>query len=157
MAAQEYTKHLIECKCVLPQFKQVDPPRWHHFVVFSEIDETGSVIPSFVQCNNCGIIHRVTEVGTSSILRRDDLPSLPNLEEIKSGLSEKIVSILEKYDAGLPIYQEVAFIFFFFLWGRMVILNKEVVDGLMVGKYLLIIGEALWKINGFEEELNKDD
>jgi putative AlgH/UPF0301 family transcriptional regulator len=39
----------------------------------------------------------------------------------------------------------------------MVILNKEVVDGLMVGKYLLIIGEALWKINGFEEELNKDD
>lgn len=156
MAAQEYTKHLVECKCVLPQFKQVEPPKWHHFVVFSEIDETGSVIPSFAQCNNCGVVHRITEVGTSSILKRDDLTSLPNLDEIKSGLPEKLISVLEKYDVELPTYQEVAFIFEHKMWGRMVILTKENLEGLMVGKYLMIIGETLWKVSGFEEEVNQD-
>jgi hypothetical protein len=157
MPAQEFIKHLIECKCVLPQFKQVEPPRWHYFVVFSEINETGAVIPSFVQCNNCGIVHKVTEVGVSSILGRDDLPSLPNLEDIKSGLPEKIVSILEKYDCELPTYQEVAFILEHQLWGRMVILTKEIVDGTLLGKYLLVLGETLWKINSFQEELAKDE
>lgn len=156
MTAKEYTKHLIECRCVLPQFKQAEPPRWHHFVVFSEIDEMGSVIPSFAQCNNCGIVHRITEVGTSIALNRDDLPSLPSLDEIKSGLPEKITSILEKYNTKLPTYQEVAFIFEHKMWGRMVILDKEVLDGMVVGKYLLIIGETLWKVSGFEEEANKD-
>lgn len=156
MSAQEYIKHLVECKCVLPQFKKIDPPRWHLFVVFSEIDETGAMIPAFVQCNNCGIIHRVTEVGISSILGRDDLPSLPNLEEIKLSLPEKIVSILEKYDCDLPTYQETAFILEHKLWGRVVILNKDVVDGFLVGKYLTIMGETLWKISGFQEEINKE-
>ena len=156
-SSQEYIKHLVECKCVLPQFKHVDPPRWHHFVAFSEIDQTGLVIPCFVQCNNCGIIHKVTEVGTSSILGRDDLPSLPNLEDIKSGLPEKLVSILEKYESELPTYQEAAFILEHKLWGRFVILTKEVVDGILLGKYLLILGDTLWKVNSFQEEQDKDE
>jgi hypothetical protein len=153
MVAQEYTKHLIECKCILPQFKRIEPPKWHCFVVFSEIDEAGAIIPSFAQCNNCGIIHKVTEVGTSSILERDDLPSLSNLEDIKAGLPEKLVEILEKYQCELPTYQEVAFILEHKQWGRMVILTKEVVEHTIIGKYLLIIGETLWKISTFQEEM----
>lgn len=156
MAAKEYIKHLIECKCILPQFKQANSPIWHHFIAFSEIDETGSVIPSFVQCNNCGSVHRVTEVGISTILGRDDMPSLPNLDEIKSGLPEKLVAILEKSDAQLPTYQETSFILEHKMWGRIVILNKETIDGLVVGKYLTIIGETLWKVNSFEQEVSVD-
>lgn len=156
MVAQEYIKHLVECKCVLPQFKRVEPPKWHCFVVFSEIDETGAIIPSFAQCNNCGIIHKVTEVGTSSILERDDLASLANLDDIKSGLPDKLVEILEKYQCELPTYQEVAFILEHKHWGKMVILTKEVVDRTVLGKYLLIIGETLWKINSFQEEMSEE-
>jgi hypothetical protein len=156
MAAKEYTKHLVECKCVLPQFKQVEPPRWHHFVVFSEIDEMGSVIPSFAQCNNCGIVHRITEVGTSIILTKDNSTTLPSLEELKIGLPDKIVSILEKYDVDLPTYQEAMFIFEHKLWGRTIILNKEILDGLLVGKYLVVLGDSLWKINSFEQEAEND-
>lgn len=152
----DYVKHLVECKCVLPQFKNINPPRWHQFVVFSTINEHGDINPSFTQCNNCGTIHKVTEVGTSTILNKDDLPSLPTKEELKETLPEKIAEMLEKYNCELPTYQEVAFIFENHLWGRSVILTKDVVDNIKMGKYLTIFGETLWKINNFQEELNNE-
>jgi hypothetical protein len=157
MSAKEYVKHLVECKCILPQFKQVEPVRWHCFVVFSEIDELGMIIPSFAQCNNCGTIHKVTEVGISSVLSKDNLASLPKIDEIKTSLQEKLVKVLESYDCELPTYQEVQFIIEHQLWGRTVILSKEVLDGMLLGKYLLIIGETLWKVNSFQEELKNDE
>lgn len=157
MPAKEYVKHLVECKCILPQFKQVEPVKWHCFVVFSEIDELGMIIPSFAQCNNCGTIHKVTEVGISSVLSKDSLASLPKIDEIKTSLQEKLVKVLESYDCELPTYQEVQFIIEHQLWGRTVILSKEVLDGMLLGKYLLIIGETLWKVNSFQEELKNDE
>jgi hypothetical protein len=153
--AVEYIKHLVECNCVLPQFKHVEPPRWHHFVVFSEINEKGDVIPSFVQCNNCGIIHKVIEVQVSSILRRDDLPSLSKIEDLKSGLPVKLAGILEQYHCDLPTYQETMFILEHKLWGKTVILSRDEVDGFLVGKYLQIFGETLWKVASFQEEIEE--
>lgn len=157
MPAVTFIKHLIECNCVLAQFKNVEPPKWHHFVVFSEIDERGEIIPAFVQCNNCGLVHKVVEVGVSVVMKRDDLPSITTLDDVKSGLPERLVSILVKHECELPTYQEVMFILEHQMWGRSVILTKEVLDGFMVGKYLLILGDSLWKLNSFQEEVGKED
>lgn len=157
MPAVTYTKHLIECNCVLTQFKNIEPPRWHHFVVFSEIDEKGDIIPSFVQCNNCGLVHKVVEVGTSIPLKKDDLPSITTLEDVKSGLPERLVMILVKHECELPAYQEVMFILEHKLWGHSVTLSKEVLDGYLVGKYLLILGDTLWNLKSFQEEVGKDE
>ena len=157
MASVEYVKHLIECKCVLPQFKLVEPPRWHLFVAFSEIDESGMIIPSFVACNNCGTIHKVTEVGVSGILARDNIPSLPNTEDIKAGLPERLAGILKSHDCDLATYQEVAWIMEHQKWGRTVILSKEVVEGFLLVKSLFIIGETLWKINSHQEEVGDNN
>jgi hypothetical protein len=153
MPAVLFVKHLVECNCVLTQFKHVEPPKWHHFVVFSEIDETGAIIPSFSQCNNCGLIHKVIEVGTSTILQRDDLPSLTTIEDVKSGMPSALAAILSKHGCDLPTYQEVAFILEHKMWGQSAILTKEVLDGFVVGKYITILGDTLWKVNSFQEEI----
>jgi len=52
--AKEYIKHLVECKCSLPQFRERDIPVPHSFVVFSVVNEDGSIQPSYAECNNCG-------------------------------------------------------------------------------------------------------
>lgn len=156
MPAVEYAKHLVECNCVLPQFKHSTPPVWHHFVVFSEIDEAGAVIPSFVQCNNCGMIHKVTEIGVSSTLKRDTFMALPSLDEIKSGLPERLQKELTGYEIDLPTCQEIAFIFQHQLWGRTVVLQKEQVEEFLVGKLLQVVGNSIWRFQSFQEEVSNE-
>ncbi len=156
MPAVEYIKHLIECNCLLPQFKHSDPPMWHQFVVFSEIDETGAIIPSFAQCNNCGMVHKVTEVGISSTLKRDTFMALPTIEELRNTLAEKLQKELSGYELDLPTVQEIVFIFQHQLWGRTVILQKEQVEEYLVGKMLQIIGISLWRIQTFQEEIGNE-
>lgn len=151
MGGVAYIKHLVECNCLLPQFKHSDPPKWHHFVVFSEIDDKGDVIPSFAQCNNCGIIHKVVEACVSSTLKRDNLPSLVTREELLDALPEKLQKDLEKYKPDLPTLQEITWIREHQAWGRSVILTKDEVDGIVLGKYLLLLGDTLWKINSFQD------
>lgn len=152
----EYIKHLVECKCVLQQFKHLPEPLWHSFVVFSEIDDLGNIVPSFAQCNNCLVIHRVTEVGTSTILNKESLVSLPTIEELSSEIPEKLVSTISKYDCPLTTYQELSFIFKHKLWGKIVILVKEVITengtSITSGKYVQILGDTLWKISSFEDK-----
>jgi hypothetical protein len=126
-------------------------------VVFSEIDEKGEVIPSFAQCNNCGMVHKVTEVGVSSTMKRDALASLPTAEEVKSNLPKKLLTELTGYELELPTLQEMAFIFEHKLWGRFVILQKEEIDGFVVGKTIQIIGESLWRFNKFQEEMENEE
>lgn len=153
MPAVEYIKHLVECNCLLPQFKHSDPPMWHHFVVFSEIDETGAVIPSFAQCNNCGMVHKVTEVGVSSTMKRDTFPAIPSIAEVRGSFPERLQKELSGYELDLPTCQEIAFIFQHQLWGRIVILQKEQVEEYLVGKILQIIGNSIWRIQPFQEEI----
>ena len=42
-------KHLIECQCILPQFKKRENPPYHKFVVFSIIDDVDEVLEKFAQ------------------------------------------------------------------------------------------------------------
>lgn len=156
MPAVEYIKHLIECNCLLPQFKHSDPPMWHHFVVFSEIDDTGAIIPSFAQCNNCGMVHKVTEVGVSSTLKRDTFMALPTIDELRNALPERLQKELSGYEVEIPTLQEILFIFQHQMWGKTVILQKEQVEEYLVGKVLQIIGVSLWRIQTFQEEIGNE-
>ena len=47
------TKHLIQCHCVLPQFRKMDNPIFHKFVVYSRFSEESIVEERLVKCNNC--------------------------------------------------------------------------------------------------------
>ena len=38
-------KHLIQCHCILPQYRNIDDPIFHKFIVFSKMDSNGDLIP----------------------------------------------------------------------------------------------------------------
>lgn len=148
----ESIKHLVTCNCVLRQYQDVEPAVFHQFIVFSVINQDGSIKPSYAKCNNCGAIHKVTEVNTSERLKKEDSPLVPDLEEIKSTLPKKLVALLSKYDLELPTWQEIKFNHENQKWNRPVVLYREKQGAESQGKYLLMAGKTLWKIESFSTE-----
>lgn len=149
---KDYIKHLVQCKCILPQFRKVQDPPLHKLIVFSEIDEFGMLIPSFAQCFNCGIVHKVVEVGISEIMKKETLPSILTVAEIKNNLPEKLIELLSQYELDIATWQEIKWILDNEAWGRSIILIKEKLDGMIIGKSLQIIGTSFWRINSFSGE-----
>jgi len=145
-------KHIISCKCFLPQFKDLPSPPEHRFVVFSEFDEYQTVKASYAQCNNCGIIHKVIEIGKSIFIKKEDSTALESIDDITDQLPDWLKGLLQKYDCDLPTWQEARFIYHNQLWGRYVILVKEHMDDNIIGKALIILGERLHKVEAFERE-----
>lgn len=145
-------KHIISCKCILPQYKTIDPPAFHKFVVFSIIEEDGSLEPHYAQCNNCGVVHRITEVGQSRIIKKETLPSIITIEDLRATLPPKLVGILELHDCSLAVWQEADFIIKNKLWGRGFVLAKELDGSTLLGKYVVILGEQLYDVKAFERE-----
>ena len=148
----ECIKHLITCNCILSQYQDIEPPVFHKFIVFSVINQDGSIKPSHAKCNNCGGIHKVTEVGVSEKLKKETVASLPDIQEIKSTLPEKLVSLLEKYKLQLPTWQEIKFLYENEKWERAIILSREQENNEISGKYLVLYGKTLWKIDGYSSE-----
>jgi hypothetical protein len=152
-----YVKHLVECNCILPQYLKYNPPVFHQFVVFSKFDEAGSFIPSFAQCNNCGAIHKVTEVFKSRAIAKENVSFLPKAEEIKTGLNPDLVELVDQYNPEIHTWQEIQFIVDNDLWGKTVLLSKEEVEGITTGKFLLILGKSLFKIDSFSTDGDNED
>lgn len=149
----DYIKHLIGCRCVLPQFKQSNPIQHHYFVVFSIINDDGSVQPSFEQCSNCQILHKITEISVSSILNREEMKSLINIDDIKGSMPDVLIRLIEKYEPELCTWKEIKFILDNEKFpSRPIILTKDKADGLITGKYLTIFGSTLFKVDVFVEE-----
>jgi len=149
---KDYVKHLIKCQCFLPQFESMANPPAHKFIVFSELDYQGLVISSFSQCPNCGLIHKVLEVGHSQLMKKESLSSIPTIKEIKSQLPEKLIDLMYPYNLDLATWQEIQWIYNNFMWGKSVILSKETIDGIQTGKFIQFFSEINWRINSFTLE-----
>ena len=81
-------KHLIQCHCILPQYKNSPEPIFHKFVVFSEIDEEDNFVTKLAQCNNCGVIHKVVDACKSEIVRgMEESSAILTIPEIKKSLT----------------------------------------------------------------------
>jgi len=144
---KEGIKHLIECNCSLPQFRNRPERVFHKFLVFSIIDENNRVIPKYVQCNNCGSIHKVVEIGKSEFTGRDESHALLTIEDIKLSIPSDIRDILDDYRLELPYWEEVAFIYENQRWGSTVILSSEEEEpGVKVTKTIKFIGPGSAKI-----------
>jgi hypothetical protein len=142
-------KHLIKCRCVMPQFKNLPEPPQHQFIVFSIIEDD-QVLPKHAQCNNCGIIHKVIDICKSDIVvNKVELSSLLTIDDIRVGLPENLVKILDINMCDFPTSEMVNFYYENKLWGNFVVLNSEYEDGTKSGKYLQILGENLFKVNPF--------
>lgn len=146
-------KHLIQCHCVLPQFRNRRDAVYHQFLVFSVVKDDDTVDPKFVECTNCGAIHKVIELGRSEIvLGREDLTTLISKDDMKLGLPQNVVQVLESYSCDLPTWEEVEFSLNNGLWGKEIILRKEEINGVVQGKLLRIMGPTQIKIEPFTRE-----
>ncbi len=149
---KSYIKHLIECNCILPQFRNMKEPIFHKFVVFTIIDEEDKIEEKITQCPNCKIVHKIIEIGKSTILKKENSSSIRTLDDIAVSLPENIVAILESHNVDITVYEEVEFIIENKLWGSQVIIAKESVDDITMGKIMIIKNENLVKIDKFTRE-----
>lgn len=146
-------RHLVKCRCVLPQYKVFPKPPVHQFVVFSVIDDGENVKVKFSQCNNCGVIHKVTDICTSEILSgKEEMGSIVSVEDIKSSLPNNLVDILERNNCDLPTWEQAQFILENKQWGNFVVLTVEEEAGIKQGKYVRIMSETFFKVEPFTRE-----
>lgn len=119
-------RHLIECHCVLPQYRRRDVPVFHKFPVFSKINDQDIVEEKVVQCENCGTIHKVYDICKSEIIPgRDDSRVALTIEDIKLSMSDKLSNILDSYDCDISLWEHVEFIIENEDWGTEVVLKRE--------------------------------
>jgi len=143
--ALEGVRHLIECHCTLPQYRNANPPVYHKFVVFSVLDED-AIQKKLVQCNNCGIIHKVVDLCKTEIAHgMEEGQSLRSIEDIKIGIPDKMVTFLIQQNADISTWEYVEFI----LDNKQekeVILKKEQKDDLTQLKILHIKEDGTFKV-----------
>lgn len=146
-------KHVITCRCIMQQFKRLRNAPLHKFVVFSVIGDDNAVIPKFVQCNNCGVIHKVIDVARSEIVTsREHMASIVTLDEIKTSIPEKLAAVLEANNCDLPTWEAVSFILESQKWGSFVVLTADEEGGTRQGKFVRILSESLFKVESFTRE-----
>lgn len=146
-------KHMLECTCILPQYKNKRPVIFHEFVVFSVMNDDKLQI-HYSQCNNCGIVHKVKDVCRSEILiGQENLASIISIDDIKMMIPSDLSAVLENYACDLANWQHTHFIYANQKWGEKIILIRENLDNEARGKILLIEGPAKFKIEPFIESL----
>ena len=140
-------KHLIECHCVLPQYRRSANTVYHKFVVFSVIDDSDTCIPKFAQCNNCGVIHKVYDICKSEIItNKEELRSIKTIDDISLTLPSDVSRILESYKCELPSWEHAEFIFNSESWGSIITLTRDEADAEITGKALQIDGRSKMSI-----------
>lgn len=143
-------KHLIQCHCILPQFKNSADPVFHKFVAFSIIDESDTVQPKFAQCNNCGVIHKVVDICRSELTSKEDAKALPNIEDIKFSLSPDLVRVLETYQSDIATWEQAEWIYLTKSWSQWITLARdEGEDGDVHGKRLIFLDDGKFRIEAF--------
>jgi hypothetical protein len=146
-------KHLINCQCILPQFKNTKNPPFHRFVVFSVVDNEDKVEKSYAQCNNCGVVHSVFEIGKSDIIQgRDEINSIPSIEDIRLMIPEGVSNVLTSYKCDLATWQHVQFILDNDLYESHVVLTKEFINDEITGKLFRFVSKGKYKIESFSHK-----
>ncbi len=126
------TKHLIQCHCVLPQFRKMSDPIFHKFVVYSKFKEDSedqTIEEKLARCNNCDAVHRIIDLCKSEIVVKiEETDTIVDLDEIKIGLPDKLVSLLEKNNCDMPTYESIDHIFEKEAWGSDVVISRQTVN-----------------------------
>tara|TARA_S200000501_G_C20285214_1_gene509064 strand:- start:20 stop:505 length:486 start_codon:yes stop_codon:yes gene_type:complete len=144
------TKHLIECHCILPQYRGKKNTVFHKFVVFSMIDASDTCVPKFVQCNNCNAVHKVYDICKSEILPgRDELRSVVTKKEVKLGINRDVREILETYDCDISTWEMAKFVLDYEKWGTSIVLTQDNMDENTQGKALIFESRNVFKLENF--------
>lgn len=126
---REGIRHLVQCHCVLPQYRKRKEPVFHKFLVFS-ILENDEVEEKLVQCSNCDVVHRVFDLCKSEVYSgKDESLSVATLQDVTISIPDKIKSLLESYNCEIHVYESVKFILEEEAWKSRVKLASEEIEG----------------------------
>ena len=147
-------KHLIQCHCILPQYRRMDSPIFHKFVVFSQVDENDDVIQKIVKCNNCSMAHKIVDFCKSEIVMGGEDINTISINDIKISLPSNISLILENHKCDIATWEQVKDIIDNNLWGSMVNLSSQKIQGVTHVKSLILKSFDEFKI---ESNMRQDD
>lgn len=147
-----YIKHLIECNCILPQFRDLEPPIFHRFIVFSVFDKNNKIIKKITKCPNCGLIHQVFDIEKSKILTSEKGDLTFDEDEVKLSFPDKLLKVINKYSPPLHILEHIEYILKNKLWGDSLILVSNSKNDIKNGKILIINGPNEFQLKSFEEK-----
>ena len=141
-------RHLVECHCILPLYKNKQPAVYHKFAVYSLLNEkTGKVEEKYVTCNNCGVIHFVKEFCKSEIRAgKENLGSIRSIQEVSLRLPPKITEILKSYNSTIDIYEEVEDVLDNSAFPRQIVIRREIIDEKYHLKILNLLSKDRFKI-----------
>lgn len=143
-------KHLVQCHCILPQFRKMKDPIFHQFVVFSVIDNNDAVVVKYAHCNNCAAVHKVYDLCKSEIVvGKESIRSMMTKEDMRPCLPANIVSVLETYHCDLSTWEEVQFILENDIQDASVVLVRDNLKDETQGKVLKLLGQSKIKIESF--------
>ncbi|HIK67016.1 MAG TPA: hypothetical protein EYF95_03470 [Flavobacteriales bacterium] len=142
-------KHLVKCRCILPTLKTRADPPLHQFIVFS-IVEKDVVLEKIVNCNNCGIAHRIIDICKSVIMDNvESSKSVMTIEDMAIMLPESVSTILQTYEKDLPDYEHAHFILLHEVRGDFIVLSSEIAEEKKLGKVLTYRGEGKFIIEPY--------
>lgn len=134
---KNYTRHLLECQCVLSIYRNNTVPVYHKFQVFSKFDNNNNIEKKYVTCNNCDALHEVHDICKSEIKwGKDAYIGLVNTkDDIKFNLSNQgknnIVEILEKNNCDISVWELVEHVIENNLEESIVLDKKEIEDNIV--------------------------
>lgn len=145
-------KHLIECNCILPQYKNRADPVFHKFIVFSVINPNDTVEPKIVGCPVCGIVHTVTEIGVSEITAKENSKAVRTIDDVRYSLPSEVSNVLDANNCDFATWEEAEFIIENKLWSHYVILSYEQMEENTNGKILNFKGPGMLKVEAFSRQ-----
>jgi hypothetical protein len=149
------TKHLIQCHCVLPQYRGRKTPVFHKFAVFSVIDNEGDVIPKFAQCNSCDAIHKVIDICKSEIIHGvDESDAILTVSDIKHCIPDNISKIIETHNCSFATWEHIKFVIDNSLWGEQIVISRETIGDSSQVKILKLNSKDNYKI---ETQLRQEE
>jgi len=143
-------KHLVECHCVLPQYRKSENPIFHKIVVFSEVDESGTVIAKLSRCENCGAVHKVFDICKSEIMiSKEDSKNVLTKKDVSASLSKDLVSLFEENELGIADYELAKFYIDNNVWGSAIILTREPDEDGFSGKVVKIMAADRFRVEPY--------
>jgi hypothetical protein len=158
----KYLKHLIECQCILPQYKKQTVPIFHKFPVFSlfksnDNDEFINIIEKYVKCNNCESVHKIYDICKSELLKNSDdyIDLVTTLDDLKYSLPADLIDLMSKNKLIDIADYEMALYFFENKINDRIIISRKNVGKDIVCKFL-VFDEGKYSIKQqiFQGELN---
>jgi|LWDU01.1.fsa_nt_gi hypothetical protein len=150
-ALKSGTKHLIQCHCILPQYRNSEDPTFHQFVVFSILDEeSDTIIPKFASCNNCGAVHKVIDICKSEIVTgRDEVVTQMTVDDFKFALPNDLYDLLLTYQKDIADFEHAQFILENKNWNDHIILTREEIDGIIQGKLVKFLASDRLRVESY--------